>query len=382
MQPEVEETFKELNYDYEAFYLVPKDWNEDERLFEITREKLLKGNFSHVFSINYSSIIAEAIKSLNKDILYINWNHSVPFETRNLEGLNYDFNRSFIFDRAYTNRLLEAGYKNVYHLPLATKIRDIAFKNPAYTYDVSFVGSMYVSEYKDFSRPLSQNLRGYLDGLVEFQCQLNGGNIFNDCINNELLEKINGEIIAGAGRPLSETDVVEDLKSASGFAGYSKEQIYYLLSREATKRQRLLALMLLESRFKTALFSKDEMQELKNTYMGGYIDYSTKMPEIFRNSKINLNVSLSCIETGIPLRVLDIIACGGLVLSNFQPEIYEYFRPDEDIICFNNSEELLAKASFLIKEDSFREKVIENGLEIIKKAFSYKDRVEAMFGMK
>lgn len=356
MQPEVEETFKELNYDYEAFYLVPKDWNEDERLFEITREKLLKGNFSHVFSINYSSIIAEAIKSLNKDILYINWNHSVPFETRNLEGLNYDFNRSFIFDRAYTNRLLEADYKNVYHLPLATKIRDIAFKNPAYTYDVSFVGSMYVSEYKDFSRPLSQNLRGYLDGLVEFQCQLNGGNIFNDCINNELLEKINGEI--------------------------SKEQIYYLLSREATKRQRLLALMLLESRFKTALFSKDEMQELKNTYMGGYIDYSTKMPEIFRNSKINLNVSLSCIETGIPLRVLDIIACGGLALSNFQPEIYEYFRPDEDIICFNNSEELLAKASFLIKEDSFREKVIENGLEIIKKAFSYKDRVEAMFGMK
>lgn len=360
MQAEVEETFKELNYDYEAFYYIPKDWNDDERLFEITREKLINGNFSHVFSINYSSIIADAIKDVNKEILYINWNHSVPFETKNLQGLNYDFNRSFIFDRAYTNRLLEAGYENVYHLPLATKIRDVAFKNPVYKYDLSFVGSMYVSEYKDLSQSLTQELRGYLDGLVEFQCRLNGGNIFNDCLTKDILKKIN--------------DAIGD--------NFNKEQIYYLLSREATKRQRLLSLMLLESRLKTALFSADKMPDLKNTYMGGYVDYNTEMPEIFRNSKINLNISLSCIETGIPLRVLDIIACGGLILSNFQPEIYEYFKPNEDIICFNNTHELVSDAMFLAKEDSFREMVIKNGLEIIKKAFNYKDRVKAMFGVK
>ena len=55
----------------------------------------------------------------------------------------------------------------------------------------------------------------------------------------------------------------------------------------------------------------------------GYADYYEQMPKIFRLSDVNLNISLRTIQTGIPLRVLDVLACGGFLISNYQEELAE-----------------------------------------------------------
>lgn len=64
------------------------------------------------------------------------------------------------------------------------------------------------------------------------------------------------------------------------------------------------------------------------------------MPKVFKCSKVNLNISLKTIRTGIPLRILDILASGGFVISNFQEELAEYFRLGEEIITYGDIEEL------------------------------------------
>lgn len=56
--------------------------------------------------------------------------------------------------------------------------------------------------------------------------------------------------------------------------------------------------------------------------------------------QVNLNISLKTIRTGIPLRILDILASGGFVISNFQEELAEYFRLGEEMVTYGDLEEL------------------------------------------
>lgn len=68
-------------------------------------------------------------------------------------------------------------------------------------------------------------------------------------------------------------------------------------------------------------------ERLNNVNNRGYIDYYSQMPKAFYNAKINLNISLKIIQSGIPLRVLDVLACKGFLITNYQAEIMEYFTP-------------------------------------------------------
>lgn len=60
------------------------------------------------------------------------------------------------------------------------------------------------------------------------------------------------------------------------------------------------------------------MNEIKNIYNKGILDYYNNMPVVFCNSKINLNISLRTIRNGIPLRAMDIMGAGGFLISNYQ----------------------------------------------------------------
>ena len=63
--------------------------------------------------------------------------------------------------------------------------------------------------------------------------------------------------------------------------------------------------------FATALWSNEKDERLTQVHYYGYADYYKQMPHIFHDAKINLNIALRVIQTGIPLRVLDVMGCGG-----------------------------------------------------------------------
>ena len=92
------------------------------------------------------------------------------------------------------------------------------------------------------------------------------------------------------------------------------------------------------------------------------------MPEVFANSKVNLNISLKAIRTGIPLRVIDVMGCGGFVLSNYQEEILEYMHPGVDCEVYE----------FYLKNEKIREKIAQNGLELVRRDFTFEDRVKVL----
>lgn len=126
------------------------------------------------------------------------------------------------------------------------------------------------------------------------------------------------------------------------------------------------------------LYSQEMDEGLKKVNYRGYADYYREMPVIFARSKVNLNISLKTIRTGIPLRVLDIMGCGGFVLSNYQQELLEYFVPGEECVVYENTEDLFLKADYYLKHEEERKRIAAAGLAKVKRDFTFEERLLGM----
>ena len=63
--------------------------------------------------------------------------------------------------------------------------------------------------------------------------------------------------------------------------------------------------------YNTALYTDTIDSKLEGIDYRGAVAYMTHMPLVFNNSRINLNMTIRNIRTGIPLRVWDILGAGG-----------------------------------------------------------------------
>lgn len=105
------------------------------------------------------------------------------------------------------------------------------------------------------------------------------------------------------------------------------------------------------------------------------------MPSVFHNSKINLNITLKTIQTGIPLRAWDILGCGGFLLSNFQQELCEYFIPGEDFIYYESIDDATEKAAYFLTHENERKEIAHNAFEKIAASHTFHHRVQTMFDL-
>ena len=86
---------------------------------------------------------------------------------------------------------------------------------------------------------------------------------------------------------------------------------------------------------------------------------------------VNLNISLKTIRSGIPLRCIDVLACGGFLISNYQEELAEYFRLGEELITYGDLEELVYLTDFYLKDEARRKQIARCGQERIRQDFTY-----------
>lgn len=101
------------------------------------------------------------------------------------------------------------------------------------------------------------------------------------------------------------------------------------------------------------------------------VDSENEAYKVYYSTKINLNVTLHSIETGIPQRVFDIMSVGGFVLSNYQEEIGELFDIDKDIVVFRNIEEYEDKVKYYLSHEDERIKIGINGYLRVRDNYTY-----------
>lgn len=354
-----------LDKDFESV-----DYDKD---YLATLALLIKKNpdASCVFTINFQPIIARCC-NLYK-IPYLSWIVDCPSFQLYSKTIEYPTNRIFIFDRMQYEKFAPYNPDCIFHFPLGAdvstydsiKLTDEDIKN--YSCDVSFVGSLYTEKdkYNQVKDCLPPMMQGFVDGLISAQSNVYGYNFIEDSISDEWAKDFKKYV---GWIPLAE-DYVEDVKGivADSYIGY-----------KCTETERINTLTAVSNNFGTDLWTLSDASMIPNINVRGGADSDTMMPQIIKCSKINLNMTNRPIKTGLPLRIFDLMACGGFVISNFQSEIPEHFIPDEDIVLYDSVPDLLNKIDYYLSHDEERIAIAQNGYNKVKNLYSYDERLAQM----
>ena len=346
------------------YYNTPENLCRDDKLTEQIAGDIKKGNYDCVFSVNYQPVIAYACDQCKKT--YLAWSYDSPIDVADKSSMNLPTNRIFLYDRVECEKLIGKGYNNIFYLPLAADMRmHEKCSGVVQDKDITFVGKLYESTYPVLRSGMSEYVKGHLDALIEAQKNLYGAYILPNLVDEKLIERINSDYRESMDNPITITD----------------EQLCFSMATQVTYMDRIALLRIMTHVGDVHLYTFGLNEENESILTGGgvhihgKVDYLTEMPRVFASSRINLHPCLRAIASGISLRVLDVISCGGFLLSSFQPEILDYFVPGEEIVYYESYEDAYEKARFYLNHENERVRIIENGIERLRTDFTYEDRI-------
>lgn len=328
--------------------------------------------FKFCFSFNFYPLVAEGCKRHNLPYLALVYDN--PHVNLYSYTIIYPTNHIFFFDKQECMKLHNMGIRTVYYIPLPANaaingsLNKQKFDHKKCTCDISFVGALYNEAHNLYERLANVNdyTKGYLEAIIEAQLRIYGYNFLEDVLNGKVLEEI-----LRASPYNNEKYGVETPK-----------YIYanYFLCRKITSLERIRLLTAIGERFPNHLkiFTLNQAVRIPHVQNMGTADYDAEMPYIFANSKINLNITLKSIQSGIPLRAMDIMGAGGFLLTNFQTEFLDYFVPDEDFVYYNDTEDLLNKIEYYLSHDKERIEIAENGYRKVKEDHSFEKCFQEM----
>lgn len=338
---------------------------EAERIMDTA---LGKENYDFVFSFNYFPNISEICQRAGTK--YLSWVYDSPYIDLYSYTVLNSCNYIFLFDYAVYEELRREGIGTIYHLPLAVNGKRLAkfdsFRDSP-SADISFVGSLY-SEQKhriyDKFKDVSPYARGYLQGIVQAQKRIYGNNFLRELLTPEII----GELQKAYPTDPNASTVMPP------------EAIYadYVFSRQVTALERQEILELLGQKHSVRLYTNDRTMRIPGVENLGTVDYYSDMPRIFADSRINLNISLKSIRTGIPLRAWDIMGSGGFLLTNFQPEFLNYFEPGVDFAYYDDYDDLTDKVDYYLSHEKERREMALNGCAKVRAEHTFEKRVEEM----
>ena len=202
-----------------------------------------------------------------------------------------------------------------------------------------------------------------MDAVINSQLQLYGAYILNDVIDKRFVEAMNKHF--------------KELQPDTKFQ-LDKAALVHVLDQETSRRERLLLLNLLGSRFDTKLYSRQDYSVLRGVQCMGPVDYYSEMPYVFAASDINLNISVKGIQSGVPQRAFDILASGGFLLSNYQQELVELFSYGEEMVVYESLEDAVEKCNFYLSNQELRGKIARKGRERVLTEHNMVDKIRYM----
>ena len=330
-------------------------------------EAVLSTKADIVFSLNFFPVIATAVHACRKK--YVCWVYDNPAVLLYSMAVFFPENYIFHFDSYEVERMRREGVAHVWYLPLAADVEEYDKMIPGeeqrknYAADIAMIGSMYRSKYKYFDKytGFDDYLKGYLDAIVNVQENVHGVNFLEEMLKPQIMEMIMKTV------PLTEEKGDSYDTAAWDFANY------YLAMR-VTAQEREHMLRSLSEVYDVALYTADETPELDRVRNMGSVDYYTEAPYAIKCAKINLNISLRSIINGIPQRVMDIMGCGGFVLSNYQADMCEEFVPGEDFVFYENAEDAVEKAGYYLEHEEERKKIAESAYIKVKENHNIRNK--------
>lgn len=353
--------------------IVQYEWKHigyDEGFLRALLRKLLKKKpngspmIDFAFSFNFFPVISIACEMVN--IPYLCLVFDSPYLPLNSIQINNDCNYVYIFDQELIKRLQKQGVKTLHHSPLAVsgqRLKKISndLQKESYRHQITFVGTLYDDEFKlyDALQEMNPHTRGVIDGIIRAQTQLYGDDLIgqNDLITDDMI---------------SEMQRLVDFEDTGNFRMDPKQILRDMIRRKVSQIERVQILQMLTQLCPVSLFTREDQIAPEGVNDFGYAEYRHQMPEIFCLSKINLNVTLRTILSGIPLRALDVMAAGGFLVSTYQRELAEAFADGKELVLVHTPGELKECCAYYLAHEAEREEIRRRAQEKVTRLYDYR----------
>lgn len=377
---DIEQTFLLLGHTVDNIEQELGSYDVSPEFERVIEEKIRGTHYDMVFTVNYFPVISNVCERTG--VKYVSWTCDNPLISMYHESVFHDCNYIFTFDKTNYLEFRGMGVKHIWYLPLAvdTERMDALLGAPEkagrrkvaqdpemqkYRGDVAFVGSLYErNSYDKIKNRLPEYLRGYFDAVMEAQLNISGANIVEPMLTTNILEQ------------LQEYFQLE--KSEGSFSDLGLIFQTTVLGFKIAEIERRRALIELSKHYRVNVYSNSDVSDLLRIQYCGSVDYWSEMPKVFRMSKINLNFTIPNIKSGIPLRIWDVLGCGGFLLTNYQAEIPYYFKEGEDLVCFDGLEDLCEKVGYYLEHEEERKRIAWNGYRKVREKHSYIERIRTI----
>ncbi len=344
-------------------------YKPDDKLLEKLRDRLVQTRYDFVLSFGYVPYVSTLCSDLQ--VFYAAWTYDSILHSLYNKTVENPYNILFIFDMTEYNYLKQHfSISNLFHLPLAAnteriKAVPITPSDPAYyTCDISFAGDLYQQNaYTDLKPELNEAEQSFFgQAFTYFEGKWNGEHIFQWFSNDDadyLQNRLPGYL-----------KNTEAMPNAMYYADI-------LLAKPIAGRERVHILNMLASSFDMRLYTKNspDTSVLNNVTCYPGVNYYDALSKVYFYSRINLNITLHSIVSGIPLRCFDVLGAGGFLMTNYQSEFSEYFDIDKELVVYKCYEELSEKTAYYLKHEDLRQRIAHAGLQAIETKHTYPHRI-------
>ena len=367
------EAFRKLGHEVEETD-IPLKYEGDGARIEEEMERLLSDvDVDIVFSSNFHPELVRTCEK--KSVKYVSWTYDSPLVSLYDKEILSPVSYAFHFDSAEVAELKARGAKQVWYMPLAvnpdrlSKVGVSAADRRLFSADVSLVASLYNEEHNLYDRlvtRLDEYTIGFLEGVLNAQVNLLGGSILEDVLRQHT--DIVKAMYKAMPYPLTEGSIADEIYVYA----------YYFLARKAANMQRMKIIKAVSERFDTKVYTGGNLSSIPTAKAMGTVDYMTDMTKVFRCSKVNLNITLPSIRSGMPLRTLDIMGAGGFLMTNHQADFDAFFDLGIDYGCYDSADDLLYTIEYYLEHEDEREEIRLRGHEKVCGAFTYENMLGQM----
>ena len=235
--------------------------------------------------------------------------------------------------------------------------------------DISFIGSTYQEKCPFNRSELNDADRGFTDGIIEAQLKVYGYNFIEELITEDFA-----------------TRFLEATPGSYRFPESYRQKNRALVAQQyisvkVAEQERLRALRMLSDNFNVDIYTGSDTSSMPHIHNRGFAKSLTEMPIIFNQSKINLNITAKSIRSGLSLRIFDVLAAGGFLITNYQTELPEFFEIGKDLVAYDSFDSLKELCSYYLAHDNEREEIARHGFETVARLHTYDTRILQMLDM-
>lgn len=342
----------------------------DTEYMDMVERQVKREQADMVFSINFVPVLSRVCAKCH--VPYFCWIIDSPVIHLYSDTLYNSCNYIFIFDYTLYAEFHDRNPQHIFYLPLGADMElfdgiQVTEKDrERYGSDISFVGSLYTEKctYDTIEHRLPDYLQGFFAGALNAQRMVYGYNFLKEILSEEIVAILRETV---------------SINQCDGYRIDPRVLFWILLNSKCTEMERIHILNTIAERFPVVLYTASDVSSLHNVDCRESVSSLEGMPKVFKCSKINLNFTAKGIQTGVPLRIYDVLGCGGFLISNYQAELAEQFEVGKEIVLFESEEDLLEKIDYYLAHEEERRQIAENGYERVKREYSYQKRLEHMF---